>query len=121
MAILNLTQHRASPEQINAGVLDLQDESFLKLKSLLNFTKIPTVDELNSRAQSIAEIALMHEIKEVMIGGAPFFMGILEDALVINGIRPAYAFSVRGSKEAVINGKTEKVSYFKHKGFVRVI
>jgi len=57
-----------------------------------------------------------------MIGGAPFLMSALEDALVIAGITPLYAFSVRESVEAEqADGSVRKVAVFRHLGFVEVM
>jgi len=55
-----------------------------------------------------------------MIGGAPFFMSYLEEALRYRGLTPVYAFSQRESVEQVIDDKTVKTSVFVHKGFIGI-
>lgn len=121
MQILNLTQHAPTPEQIEAGVVDVTPEHRVKLQSLLNFDKIPTGSELSERANAIAEIAMSYDCKKAMIGGALWLMGELEQALVLcpDSIQPVYAFSERVSEE-VINpdGTVTKKVLFKHVGFV---
>ena len=112
--ILNLTQHPATPDQIAAGVVDLPGG----WKSLLDFTVIPTVKELETRAIQVASI-VPGEYREAMIGGAPFFMSILEDALLAREITPIYAFSVRESiEQSQDDGSVKKLNVFKHIGFV---
>lgn len=53
-----------------------------------------------------------------MIGGAPYLMILLHDALVGRDIQPLYAFSERVSVEKEEGGKIIKISVFKHVGFV---
>jgi len=55
-----------------------------------------------------------------MIGGAPYFMGALESALLEAGVEPVYAFSRRVSEEMIQpDGSVRKVGVFRHVGFVR--
>lgn len=75
MQILNLTQHTPTPEQIEAGAMELTDEHKETLKSLLNFATIPTRLEISERANDIAEIAMHYNCKKAMIGGALWLMG----------------------------------------------
>lgn len=121
--ILNLTQHPATPEQIAQGVVDLGGEDLAALKVLLNFEEIPVVAELPGRAIAVAEIAIRATngvLTECMIGGAPFFMRPLEQALLMAGYRPVYAFSRRVVVERPLpDGAVEKVVVFRHEGFVR--
>lgn len=113
--MINLTQHQATDEQLDQGVVDLQGQQLALVKALLTFDKIPTEFEMKERADKIAEIARKHGTSG-MIGGAPFFMSYLERALHKAGVTPYYAFSKRcvikdedGVKECVV---------FKHEGFV---
>jgi hypothetical protein len=124
MMIINLTQHDASPEQIEAGVVDLHGPFLKDLRDLLTFTELPTPEDMNLRALLIAHLALGelfgHRDKAAMIGGAPFFMPVLQDALLQHGITPVYAFSQRISKdEKQQDGSVKKSQVFKHLGFVR--
>lgn len=117
--IINLTQHPATPEQKEAGVLDLDDTTGLMLKTLLTFEEIPTAKDLLLRAQQIAVIAKGTFAKKAMIGGATFFMIYLHVALMREGITPVYAFSRRESvEERLPDGTVKKSSIFKHIGFV---
>jgi len=127
--ILNLTQHRATPEQIQEGVFDLLGEAREELLQLLNFETLPSELALCSASENIAHLAnnyfeehfpnVGREERTVMIGGAPFFMSYLEDSLGERGNHPVYAFSERVSEDQTQpDGSVRKVSVFKHRGFV---
>jgi hypothetical protein len=131
--ILNLTQHKATAEQIRDGVIDLPDDFRERLISLLTFEDIPNPQELYERAYNVVELA--REFEELLvskgerefgeetkclIGGAPFFMSTLERGLFSIGYKPVYAFSRRESEEKEIDGKVIKTQVFKHLGFVEV-
>jgi hypothetical protein len=142
MIILNLTQHAATAEQVNAGVVDLPPDLRAELCALLTFIARPSVAEITARAKSVAALAAaqnlrgtqyVEEIHEsdslhesgapiwVMIGGAPFFMSALERALDDESMRPLYAFSERVSVEKTDDaGRVVKTNVFKHAGFVEV-
>jgi len=116
MNILNLTQHNASQEQIQAGVIEPKDKKLVQ--DLLTFSGIPGAADMDRRGYSLARIAIESGCKTAMIGGAPFFMAPLERQLVANGIQPVYAFSVRESVDTVLeNGAIVKKAVFKHLGF----
>lgn len=117
MHIINLTQHQPTPEQVQAGVSPVVDE----VKALLNFSELPSFADLYERANKIAQIAKESGTTHAMIGGAPFFMRYLEDALLAVNILPVYAFSKRVSIEAINEDNSiSKTSVFKHIGFVEV-
>ena len=135
--ILNLTQHSPTPEQKLAGVTcgDITDGQEQELRKLLTFDTIPTPVEVRQRAQQIAAYAaktttlvdyggdsglcVNEPFSRAMIGGAPFLMGPLEEALRRVGIVPLYAFSTRESVEQVQpDGSVRKVAVFRHQGFV---
>jgi len=120
--ILNLTQHPASAEQVEAGVVDLQGADLMKLKKELNFDFLPTKRELSTSASEIVDLAIRNSEEDdtVMIGGAPFFMPYLVLELKMCDRNPVFAFSVRESVEKEIDGKVVKTSVFKHLGFVEV-
>ena len=148
---LNFTQHAASQEQIEVGVLDLPLDLSQRVKQLLTFDSVPSVDEILQRAQTLATIArdvqhtlanqankdaapyywgedagmepppsaYMADFRQVMIGGAPFFMGPLAAALKEHGLEPVFAFSVRESvDEQQADGSVRKTAVFKHSGWV---
>ena len=115
MRVLNLTQHVVTKDQIDAGVFEPDEETKNKLKKLLTFEDIPSYAEMKDRAAHIANIAKSFDVKYAMIGGAPYFMHDLEEALKTRFISPLHAFTKR---ESVDGPNGEKKSVFKHVGFV---
>lgn len=134
--IANLTQHRATADQIMAGVFDLaiqgddfaaavglrQDQFgyYARLSDVLTFDSLSSTSKMTSRAILLAQAAIKSGATHAMIGGAPFFMPTLERVLAQSGIQPLYAFSVRESVETVQpNGTVAKTAVFRHAGFVK--
>ena len=122
--MLNLTQHRATQEQILAGVVDMPEPVRARLSELLTFDEIPDADELNLRARAVAMLVMeKNELGDpclqAMIGGAPFFMRYLEVALLDQSVEPVYAFTRREVEEITVGGGLQKTSVFRHVGFVR--
>ena len=143
--IINLTQHRATLEQVDAGVIDLPESYRTSVIEALTFDDIPSKTDMEQRANTIAFVVSCYILGRLiptgsfedisdkwgsnsiddenikafnhsfLIGGAPFFMSTLESELSYIG-RVLYAFSKRESKD-IANG--EKISYFKHIGFVQ--
>lgn len=120
MSILNFTQHAATAEQLEAGVIDLMQHDLASLKALLNFVGLPPADEIYERAYAIAALAENLFAETVMVGGAPFLMPVLQKALQMRGITVLYAFSERVSIEKIVNGVVVKTNEFKHIGFIEV-
>lgn len=128
--ILNLTQHEATEDQEKVGVYDFPEESIRKiLRYNLTFEQIPTQRDMYKSAVAIADLALEKFVdycvpvneRFAMIGGAPFFMSVLENVLLSVGITPLYSFSKRESKEVIqADGSVQKVAVFRHIGFVEV-
>lgn len=130
MGILNLTQHLATAEQRDAGVVDLPPAERETLQALLTFDRLPTGEQVFGAAKDIAALAARiiadpldvtgkAPLPRVMIGGAPFLMADLERALRKQGIVAVYAFSVRESVEqAQPDGSVKKTAVFRHRGFV---
>lgn len=126
--IINLTQHAASPEQREAGVVDLPEQQREALHEALTFESVPTSMELDDRADWVSELAVFNGLggdeedpipTAAMIGGAPFFMSRLEASLLGKGITPLYAFSKRDSvEEAQPDSSVIKRTVFRHLGFV---
>lgn len=121
---MNLTQHQATPEQQEEGVIDLPQDAREVLRAALTFESMPDARELTIRAARIVTLLIelfdpegyaLPAVTDVMIGGAPFFMPALERALVGGGFRPLFAFSRRESVEK----DGVKTSIFRHLGFVR--
>lgn len=121
MRILNLTQHQATQDQIENGVIDLDVSAKEWLTSMLNFDTLPTAEDIEHRASAIARNTRMLGYNKAMIGGALWLMSSLEKHLKINNIQPLYAFSIRESVETVNDdGSVTKKNVFKHIGFIEV-
>lgn len=130
--IINLTQHRATPDQLSAGVVDLPPAQREHLAELLTFEECPGLEELKDRAREVADLALrvaeehtpnrrLWDWPTVMIGGAPFFMSVLESELSSRRFIACYAFSRRESvDETLPDGTVKKTATFRHAGFVYV-
>lgn len=121
--ILNLTQHTATSEQIKAGVVNLGEFDHNIIKEMMTFDALPTKSVIDTAAVFLADTARQFCTvgDEVMIGGAPFLMAALEDALKKEGLKPVYAFSRRVSEDVVNpDGTVTKTTVFKHEGFVHV-
>ena len=119
--ILNLTQHLATPEQVAQGVVDLSEQDRKALVSAITFEELPDVAIIENRAKKVCDIAVKYGIKNVMIGGAPFFMSTLEKALKSDNMVPVYAFSKRIVVEKQqSDGTVIKTAIFKHEGFIKV-
>ena len=123
MTIINLTQHVSTAEQQEAGVQDLPQELRKQLMTLLTFEEIPSPTQLQSRAKGIVD--LLEELDQMptraLIGGAPFFMGHLEEELRNAFVIPTYAFSKRVTTEVTQpDGRVVKTAVFQHIGFVDV-
>jgi hypothetical protein len=124
--ILNLTQHKATPEQVFAGVVDLPEDQQATLHALLTFDEMPTQLMLHKTAQEIAELAAYNVnykdgyVVRAMIGGAPYLMPHLEATLRLWQIQPVYAFTKRTVFESTLpDGTVSKRSFFRHEGFIR--
>lgn len=116
--IFNLTQHLASEEQ-KKSIIDGNIDDQRRIRELLTFNEIPDRLYLQYVAYELAAIAKEYDTKYAMIGGAPYLMRALEDALMSEGIQPLYAFSKRESVETVLeDGTVQKISKFKNLGFV---
>jgi len=119
--IYNLTQHAPTPEQVAAGVVDLPEEVLLEVRELSTFLSLPDAVELRTCAARIATIAasIAAPGTRCMIGGAPFFMEPLAQALRYQALQPVYAFSVRESvDQPQPDGSVRKVAVFRHGGFI---
>ena len=136
--IINLTQHEMVKDQYFLNGEELIEIKFKPyngvskgsadyVKHMLNFTSLPTRDEIISRATALADYAegLLSQAKNdndrlfALVGGAPYLMGALETALKERGIQPLYAFSQRESVETInADGTVVKTAVFKHKGYI---
>lgn len=128
MTVINLTQHVASPEQVEAGVLDLDGAYREMLLDILNFVGQPTSEDVLESARDLAFL-MERCIKRFdepdlrfMLGGAPFLMAQLSNLEVFDEdlqSRILFAFSERESVERTLpDGSVQKTAVFKHKGFI---
>ena len=128
MIILNFTQHALTKEQLDSLVEEgfslknvaAEIEAPQFLKKCLTFRDCPSREELKLRARALADYAQIQcKATDVIVGGAPYFMGALETALIERGIKPRYAFTERVAVETVNpDGSTTKTSIFRHSGWV---
>lgn len=123
--VFNFTQHMATPDQLEAGIVNFPEFVRELFVPLLNFDDIPTMAEVSDRATALVEI-LNNEFQDftghvkIMIGGAPFLMEPLSVELRSHGFIPVFAFSKRDSVETIENGVCKKSSVFKHAGLVEM-
>lgn len=118
MSILNLTQHLATENQLEAGVIEPSSKE--EVKSLLTISALPSAADLSARASALADLAAREGAEAAMIGGAPYLMAPLERALKEVGVRVLYAFSERKSIDVVKDGVVTKTAIFVHAGWVEV-
>lgn len=117
---LNLTQHKSTKEQLEAGVVEPTDKT--KVQSLLTFTSVPTPNDIRDKAEALAQIAYDHKANAAMIGGAGYLMAPLQEALWAKGVKPLHSFTERRATEKTLpDGSVEKGQVFVHIGWVEVI
>lgn len=122
MKILNLTQHEATPNQIEDGVIEPEQDEKDSIRRLLTFNTMPSKEDIDARAWLLADIVVRSKCKAAMIGGAPYLMPELSKCLKERDIRVFFSFSLRKSvdKPNEKDGSVEKVSVFEHIGFVEI-
>ena len=120
--ILNMTQHVATAQQLEAGVVEPDAQTKAQIRRLMTFDddKPPTRREIGEAAQSLAQIAKATEARTVMIGGAPWLMPALARALKEEGLDAVGAYSKRTTKQ--IPGPDGPImrNVFEHAGFVEM-
>lgn len=118
MIIYNLTQHNLTQDQLDAGVVELNEICQSEIRAYLTFNTIPSKKQIQENARRLVASLLTYHPEAkggtALVGGAPFFMSALEQALKSNGIEAVYAFTQRivEEKDGV------KKSIFKHEGFI---
>lgn len=137
---VNLTQHNATPEQAAPaapGAIRVVEAEKLTARSpeaaqalkeiggtqgirrLITFDSLPTENEMQERAERLAGLAETLEARHAMIGGAPYFQPVLEEALERHHVEPVYAFSRREQSLVQHPDGTETiVNVFRHLGMV---
>lgn len=122
--IINLTQHKATPDQILAGVEDTKGVTREKLIAALSFHTLPTPGDIEASMQTLLNIMLGYNPTAddkigFMVGGAPYLMS--EMVVFANVFKLYYAFTQRVSIDIPqADGSVKKEFTFKHEGFVPV-
>lgn len=119
MILINLTQHNLTQEQLKDAVevgTDVRDE----IIKLITFNGLPTAGEIKNNASRLAEICRDMHASHAVIGGAPYFMRPLEQALRRVGVTPLYAFTERVAVEVTNpeTGEVTKTSKFNFAGWI---
>lgn len=119
MIIINLTQHQLTQEQLQ-GVVQVGNDVRDEVVKLITFNGLPTAGEIKDNASRLAEICRDMHASHAVIGGAPYFMGPLEQALRRVGVTPLYAFTERVAVEVTdpITGEVTKTSKFNFAGWI---
>jgi hypothetical protein len=127
-SIVNATRHPASPQQVEAGVIEPEPEAKAEMVEIMTFETCPSGKDVETAAKKFAAIVKKQVEKalaaKVMIGGAPFFMAPVVKAIqdVAPYIKIVYAFSQREAVETVADdGTVTKKTIFVHKGFVPAV
>lgn len=118
MAILNLTQHRCTREQLEDGIENVPTKHAEQLERLLTFPSDYTMTCLSLTAKALAHLAHDLRYDAVMIGGLPSLMGHLEREMIALDISVGYARSERVSIDKPLpdGSGTQKVTIFRHAG-----
>jgi hypothetical protein len=126
--IVNATRHPASSDQVAAGVVEPQDHAKEDMIDIMTFDECPPGHVVTEKARRFAKIVVdqveRHQAAKVMIGGAPFFMSPVVEAIkdVAPYIEVVYAFSQREAVETIEDdGSVTKKTVFVHKGFVPAV
>ena len=120
--VINLTQHAASEDQLDVGVVDPTGQLKEKVVKLITFVSLPSKGEILNRAKVLAALAKGTGCRSAMIGGAPYFQEPLSEALRAEGIAPVFSFTRRVSEDRPQpDGSVRKVGIFKHVGFVEAV
>lgn len=115
-----MTQHAATCEQVADGVEEPNPFYKERIRELITLPGDFDDEELERRCVHL--LLLIQELgaKEVMIGGLPAMMPILEHTFRSEGITVCYAQSERISKDIPQkDGSVRKVAVFRHLGLLR--
>jgi hypothetical protein len=106
--ILNLTQRKATSEQVKAGVVDMPAADHSTIRALLTFETMPTPAEIDSRAAVIAFVAFYvinhgfegEKLSQVLIDGPSWLIPALIRDLKRGGMEPVFAYHNQKGKKA---------------------
>lgn len=117
MAILNLTQHRCTAEQLQDGIENVPSRLKEQLEALLTFPAHYDLTSLVTNAQALVKLTKKLGYEAVMLGGMPSFMPILQAEMIKADISVGYARTERVSvDQPQPDGSVRKVSQFRHAG-----
>ena len=118
--ILNITQHKATKEQIADGIVQPSADDKVTIERILTFDKITncTQESIEDRADKLVAICKEYKADGALIAGAPWLMSLLEKKLMFACVKSYYAFSERVCEEKVVDGKTITTRTFKYGGLV---
>ena len=118
MAILNLTQHRATSEQLADGIENIPSKHQEQLEKLLTFPAHYDLTDLVTSAKALAKLAYELKYDAAMIGGLPSLMSHLERELIALDVSVGYARSERVSIDKPLpdGSGTQKTSVFRYCG-----
>ena len=94
MTIINLTQHDATQDQLDAGVVNLIGEAAYKLKQAYRFNYVPSAEEKNRRVREIVQIAIDCKAEKALLDGPAWLTSALERELAVHEISAVYSFSM---------------------------
>jgi hypothetical protein len=114
MHILNLTQHKATKEQVAGGLVEPSEETKRMVQELLTFTFPPSKQTILISAKLLTQIAKESGCEYALIGGASYLMAPLEKELRFARLIPVYSFTERASEEKLVDGKVIKTNSFVH-------
>jgi hypothetical protein len=121
VVIINLTQHEATEDQKNAGVVNIDEKYKSVLIEALNFRAVPDMAAVMFATDQLALIMQWYDPHlsgdvQFMVGGAPYLMACLTRYAPIYSM--LFACSDRVSEEQHMpDGSVRKVNVFKHIGF----
>lgn len=114
MKIINMTGKPATPEQLEAGVIEPTEAEQAEIRRLLSFDSLPYAEDLRDRALVLSNIAKQYEeCHYAMIDGPTFFIPDFEYAVFEVWKIPVYPFYIR----TTLNEDVSK-DKFTHLGFV---
>lgn len=116
-----MTQHALTPAQMQNNLCEFPEAQRNAIREALTIEQLPDRAELQQRAEKLAEQAAVCGARAVMIGGAPYLMPLLVQALRARRIRIFCSFSPRRSIERRrADGSVEKSAVFCYEGLIEL-
>lgn len=123
--MLNITQHTATKGQVEDGVVEPSQEIKAQIQKLLTFDRsvMEEPEQIWNRAKALVSLIGRNYPghKEVMVGGALYFMPALVRELKEHGYKVFFSYTDRVSEDVHnADGSVTKTLAFKHLGFVEL-